>query len=286
MTGGTCRKILINFCWAFLTMVKIENLRNDLDEEVCTDFRKLNTTYNGEKSVPPYVGIMFEISAFTDVEIKTFEVDIRWDLNPKDLSVHVFTRSGPYIGSFNQSNDWTRVASTNLVLAAEGNSGIIPVTAFSPVKVEALSRQSFYVSMTDAFIDHTVYALQKTGDIHLKGDDLQLYVGTGFTSDDFPDTFDKVLHPQFAGIIHYEKTFQCSDPLASSTEIEFLFLFERKELDASFVLNCNSIVDAEINDILESNENLAGFVLDYGLQKSSGSTTDFVNFSGPSSCLY
>jgi hypothetical protein len=268
------------FCWAFLTMAQNENHRSNLNEEVCTVFRKLNTTYNGDKNVPPYVGIMFEILALTDVEIKTFEVDIRWDLNPIDLSVQVFTQSGPYIAYFNQSNDWTRVSSTNLVLAAEGNSGIIPVSEFSPVKVGSLTRQSFYISMTNAFIDQTVYGLQKTGDLYLEGDDLQIFVGTGFTSDNFPDTYDKVLHPQFAGIIHYEKTFQCNDDLTSSTEIEFLLLIEREELDESFVLNSNSIVDDKINDILESNEVLRGFVLDYGLQKSFGSTTVSETFSG------
>lgn len=261
-------------------MAQNETDPSDLNNDICTIFRTLNSTYNGDNNVPPYFGIMFEISAFTDVEIKSFEVDVRWDLNPTDLSIHVFTRSGPYIGYFNQSHDWIRVASTNLVLAAEGNSGIIPASAFSPVKIPALSRQSFYISMTDAYLDHSVYGLQKTGDIHTKGDDLQLFVGTGFTSDNFPESYDNVLHPQFAGIVHYKKSFQCNGDLTSSTEVEFLFLFEKNELDASFVLNCNSIVDNEINYIFESNDVFRGFVLEFSLQKSSGSTTIAENFAG------
>jgi hypothetical protein len=267
------------FSGAKMDALQHKTFRN-LNDLPCNAFRMLNTTYNGDENVPPYVGIMFEMLAFTDIEIKTFEIDVRWDLDPTDLSVQVYTIAGPYYSQFNQSSAWALLASTDLVLAPEGNSGIIPVSDFSSMRVGALEKRSFYITMKGSFIDHTVYGLQKTGDIHVTGNDIQLYVGSGFTSDNFPDAIDTVLDPQFAGVVHYEKTFQCEDDQAASTNIEFQLLFERANIDESFVLNWNVIINDTMNKLLESNKILLGFVNGNGLQKKSGSTTTAESYSG------
>jgi hypothetical protein len=110
----------------------------------CESNRTLNTTYNGDKNVPPFVGIMFEISSLADIEIITFEVDIRWDMKPSDLSIQVYTIDGTFAERFNQSYSWDLLASIEIALAPEGNSGIIPTSDFTSVTVKAMEKRSFY----------------------------------------------------------------------------------------------------------------------------------------------
>ena len=251
-----------------------------LNEKFCKADRSFNTTYNGDKDVPPFVGIMFEISSFIDVEISTFEIDIRWDMNPANLSVQVFTIDGHFAERFNKSLAWDVLASTEIVLAPEGNSGIVPASDFTPVSIKALEVRSFYITMTGPYIDHTVYGLQKTGDIHTKGDDIQLYVGSGFSKDNFPGEIDKVLDPQFAGVVHYKKAYQCDDNQAKSTSISFQFLIDSKGIDDSFVLRYNSALDAAVDNLFESSSTLKTFINDFGLHKSIGATTVKESFAG------
>ena len=256
--------------------------KRQLTEHWCTGHRAFNTTYNGEKDVPPYYGIMFEMSALSDIEIQTFELDIRWDMEPSDLSVEVYTLLGSYTDRFNQSSAWELLAATNIVLAPEGNSGIIPASDFTPVQIAALDRRSFYVTMKGPYLDHTVYGLQKTGDIHIRGDDMHLFVGSGFTSDNFPDTIDPVLDPQFAGVVHYKKTFSCHDNQASTTRVRYNLLLETNVVDESLTLRINAALDKAIDQILVSNEVLSNLANSFGLRKQSGTTTFAEAYKGES----
>ena len=251
-----------------------------LNEQFCKADRSFNTTYNSDKNVPPFVGIMFEISSFIDIEISTFEIDIRWDMKLTDLSIQVFTIDGPFADRFNQSNAWDILASTEIIPAPEGNSGVIPASEFKPVSIKALEVRSFYITMTGPYIDHSVYGLQKTGDVHTKGDDIQLYVGSGFTSNNFPGEIDKVLDPQFAGIVYYKKAYQCDDNQAKSTTITFQFLLDAKGIDDSFVLSYNAAIDAAIDQFMATTESMQTFIKDFGLHKSTGSTTVKEGFNG------
>lgn len=258
-----------------------------LNEQFCKADRSFNTTYNGDKDVPPFVGIMFEISSFIDIEISTFEIDIRWDMKPTDLSIQVFTIEGPFANRFNHSSAWDKLASTEIVPAPEGNSGVIPASDFTPVSIKALEVRSFYITMKGPYIDHTVYGLQKTGDIHTKGDDIQLYVGSGFTKDNFPGEIDKVLDPQFAGVVYYKKAYQCDDNQARSTAITFQFLLDSKGVDDSFVLSYNAALDAAVDKVITTTESLKSFIDDFGLHKSIGATTVKEGFDGTfSECSY
>lgn len=213
------------------------------------------------------------MTAFSDLDVLTFELDIRWDLNPTDLSVEVYTLAGSYDKLFHQPDAWDQLAATNLVLAPEGNSAVIPVADFKTLHVPARERRSFYVTMKGPFLDQTVYGLQKTGDVHVKGDDLQLLVGSGFTSYKFPDAIDTVLHPQFAGVVHYKKSFACDDTQASTTNVEFQLIFEKNELDGALVSNTNAAIGRAVGGLLESNANLRSFVEKYGLQMRSAPET-------------
>jgi hypothetical protein len=247
--------------------------------QICTAERSLNTTYNGDLKVPPYVGIMFEMSALSDVAVLTLEFDIRWDKKPTDLSVEVYTMTGNYVDEkrFHQPGLWLLHASTTLVLALEGNSAVIPVTDFIPVHIPANEKRSFYVTMKGPYLDHNVYALQKTGEIQITGDDLQLFVGSGFTRYKFPAAIDTIVHPMFAGIIHYEKTFDCNDALAAKTHVDFQFLFEKENLDGGLALS--SAVESAVDRLLESSAVLRTFVEEYGLQKSSAAVTNVKGYA-------
>jgi hypothetical protein len=251
-----------------------------LNEQFCKADRSFNTTYNSDKDVPPFVGIMFEISSFIDIEISTFEIDIRWDMKPTDLSIQVFTIEGSFADRFNMSSAWDKLASTKVIPAPEGNSGVIPASDFKPVSIKALEARSFYITMTGPYLDHTVYGLQKTGDVHIKGDDMQLYVGSGFMSDNFPGVIDKVLDPQFAGIVYYKKAYQCDDNQAKSTTITFQFLLDAKGINDSFVLTYNAALDVAIDKFMATTESMQGFIKDFGLHKSIGATTVKESFNG------
>jgi hypothetical protein len=270
---------LVNKAMDFSHGIRHRSL-DGLDESHCKTDRSFNTTYNSNKDVPPFVGVMFEISSFTDIEITTFEVDIRWDLNPTDLSIQVYTIEGSYANRFNQSSAWELLASTEVVPAAEGNSGVVPASDFTSVSIKALDVRSFYITMKSPYIDHTVYALQKTGDVHVKGEDMQLFVGSGFTSDNFPGKIDKVVNPQFAGVVYYKKTYQCEDIEAKSISITFQFLVDAKDVSDAFVLSYNAALDAAIGRVIEASETLKSFVDTFGLHKSSGPTTVKENFTG------
>lgn len=224
---------------------------------------------------------MFEMTAISDsdLEVLTLELDIRWDRNFTDLSVEVYSLAGSYDLYFDQPGAWELLASTELVPAPEGNSAIIPVTDFTPVRIPARGRRSFYVTMKGPYLDHTVYALQKTGDVHIRGDDLQLLVGSGFTNYKFPGAIDKVLHPQFAGIIHYKKTFECADSKAASTAVEFQYLFEKGQLDEKFVSKANAAIEGAMDGLLKSNSVLRGFVKEYGLHKSEVAESRVVSYT-------
>ena len=262
----------------------MELLLNDtsrlLNEQFCKADRSFNTTYNSDKNVPPFVGIMLELSSFIDIEISTFEIDIRWDMNPTDLSIQVFTIEGYIADRFNQSSAWKKVASTDIIPVPEGNSGIIPVSDFTPVSIKAFQVHSFYITMKGPYIDHTVYGLQKTGDIHIKGDDVQLYVGSGFTSDNFPGEIDKFLDPQFAGVVYYKKAYQCDDNRAKSTTITFQFLIDSKGIDDSFVLAYNAALDIAIDKRMATSEIMQSYIQGFGLHKSIGATTVKEGFTG------
>jgi hypothetical protein len=232
--------------------------------------------------VPPYVGIMFEMHAKSDVEVQTFELDVRLDLLHSaghDLSIEVFTVDGSYDAVMDQPDSWDRLAGTYLVPSPDGGGAIIPASDFSPVRIAAGGKRSFYVTMKYPYLDHTVYGLQHTGDIHISGDDIQLLVGSGFTSYKFPGVADTTLDPQFAGVVHYTKTFACDDVKASQTLADYMFLFEVSNVDDALMSNANAAIDRAVSELLASNGMLKTFVKEQGLQKDPLTATTLESYS-------
>jgi hypothetical protein len=232
--------------------------------------------------VPPYVGIMFEMHAKSDVEVQTFELDIRLDLLDSvahDLSIEVYTVVGSYDAVMDQPHAWDRLAGTYLIPSPEGSGAIIPASDFSPIRIAAGEKRSFYLTMKYPYLDHTVYGLQHTGDIHISGDDIQLLVGSGFTSYKFPGVADTTLDPQFAGVVHYAKTFACDDVKASHTLADFHFLFEKSNVDEALISNTNAAIDRAVSELLASNRKLKTFAEEQGLHKDSLAGTTLESYS-------
>lgn len=221
---------------------------------------------------------MFEIEAVNDIEILTFELDIRFDLNPIDLSIEVYTTEIAYDVVMNKPAEWDQLAGTYLVIPPGASSAIIPADDFSPVLIASGEKRSFYVTMKGPYLDHTVYALQQTGDVQMRGDDMQLLVGSGFTSYKFSGIVDSTLDPQFSGVIHYKKTFDCEDPKASTTVVVFSFIFESNELDSTFVEEISASIDHAVGNLLQSNNAMRKFVNENRLSKRKATVTQLHNF--------
>lgn len=242
---------------------------------MCSINRSFNTTYNDNEKVPSYTGLMFEVTAIGDpLRVLTLELDLRLE-NATDLSVEVYTRQGHFADVFDQPDAWDLVADTEVVLSADGG-GIIPAQRFLPVRIGANQRQSFYVTMKEPLLDHTVYALQKTGEIQTRGDDLQVFVGAGLTEYKFPAKLDDILNPMFAGVIHFEKEYDCAKEPMSTTTLDFPFLFEKSASDMGDLTGLlNEVVDGLLKDDYE----LKTFVSQYGLKKQDAGATEAVSYT-------
>jgi hypothetical protein len=214
--------------------------------------------------------------------VQTFELDVRLDLLDSaahDLSIEVYTVDGSYDAVMDQPDAWDRLAGTYLVPSTEGTGAIIPASDFYPIRIAAGEKRSFYVTMKYPYLDHTVYGLQHTGDIHISGDDIQLLVGSGFTSYKFPGVADTMLDPQFAGVVHYTKTFECQDVKASQTLADYKFLFEVSNVDEALMSNANAAIDRAVSELLASNGKLKIFVEEHRLQKDPLTATTLESYS-------
>ena len=211
---------------------------------------------------------MFELTTTSEpVIVDTFELDLRMG-NATDLAVEIYTLQGTYADFFNQSEEWTLIADTEVVLSA-GGGGIVPVHRFTPVRIDVAQRQSFYITMKGPYLDHKVNALQKTGEVQSVGDDLQIFVGSGLTAYKFPNQLDKVLHPMFSGVIHYARSYDCDTVVTSTTVFEFPILFRDSVGNMADVTK--AISDA-LDELITRDPQLSSFVSDFSLVKQKGET--------------
>jgi len=139
-------------------------------QEDCTKLNELNTTFNDNVDVLPYVGIMFQFRTKNQpIDIRTLELDIRFN-DLTDHSIEVYTSKGSFGFIVNQPQAWDVVAATEIVPNPSGVGAIIPVNDFRTVSMEAEELRSFYVTMKGPWLDYTVNAMQKTTDIALSND--------------------------------------------------------------------------------------------------------------------
>ena len=249
-----------------------------LQQEQCGSFQQLNSTYNAENAIPPYTGVMFEVFAKVNMEILTLELDIRFENGVEDLSIEVYTKEGAFSAFVNDESAWEKVADTTMVPAPEGVGAIIPVEAFSTVAMPRRTKRSFYLTMKGPYIDFTAYALQKTGEIYIKGGDFDILVGSGLTEYKFPEEIDRILDPQFAGIVHYRLVSNECGEFASEATIEYRFLFG-EDMEPPFFEALNVAFEDFIERSLGNNPSLQLWVEQYGLTKGGVETTS-IPFSG------
>ena len=248
----------------------------------CTSLKALNTTYNLDDRVPTYVGIMFEMFPKSDMELLTLELDVRIpeDDEDVDLSVEVYTMRGSYEVTKAYDYDpskWLLIAKTTGVLLPEGGL-IIPTSDFNRLEIPRGERRSFYVTMKKSYLDHNVMALQKTGELQLRTDDLDLKVGVGFHEYKFPGDFDRTLDPQFAGIMHYRRTTECKRA-TSTTTVDYTFLLEQT-VTPKLITDVNRHIDEAVRALLEQNSALKSYQKYYGLQLYNEPKTSAIRFEG------
>jgi hypothetical protein len=247
----------------------------------CVQFNSLNTEYNENSDVPPFVGIMFEVYATTDLEVLTLELDLQMDY-ATDLSVEIYTIEGEYKKHINAIDQWQLLARTQAIPypGRKNKVAIIPVMMFTPVTIASKQKRSFYVTMNGPYLDHTVYALQQTGDLHTRSPDLDVFVGSGFSGLRFPDSgIDTTVDPQFAGVIHYRKNEGC-DTRFVNTSVEYQFIFNQTFLATEIRLSVKSAIDETVELLLEENPVLKGYKEEHGLEKLLATKTDVLDYSG------
>lgn len=197
---------------------------------------------------------MFELIAKSTIEITELEIDVRWDLiskNSVEVDVHVF-EGGNYDMAANDASQWEMVAQTTARRQGETSSALLQ--NMSPIQIEKGRRVAIYIALRNeptAVLDYTAYALDKTGEEADANSDIQLLVGLGFVrGPSFATPADKVLDPQFAGVLHYSKPIRCA-VLSSHTVAQFIFLLEQEDVStlnsalAVAVANaCEKLVDS------------------------------------------
>ena len=254
----------------------------------CTSLKALNTTYNLDERVPTYVGIMFEISPKVDMELLTLELDVRIPEGDGDvdLSVEVYSMKGSFevLEAYDYDpNKWFLISKTTGVLLPGKKGLIIPTNDFNTLEITRGERRSFYVTMKKPYLDHNVMALQKTGELQLRTDDLDLLVGVGFNEYKFPGDFDRMLDPQFAGILHYRRTTECKRA-TSTTTVDYALLLE-ETVTPKLVTNVNRYIEEAVLQLFQQNSVLKTYQKYYGLQPLYETKTTAKTFEGRDALL-
>jgi hypothetical protein len=252
-------------------------------EGECTTIKALNTTYNSDDRVPPYVGVMFEIFPRMDLELLTLQLDVRIppEEQNSDLSVEVYTMKGSYQAVEAYSYDpsqWHLLTQTVGVLFPEGQGLVIPTKDFNTLHITSGEKRSFYVTMKRPYIDHNVMALQKTGELQMQSEELDIYVGVGFNEYKFPGDYDRTIDPQFAGVMHFRKTTECIAAVVTTT-VMFPFLLDQ-EATPQLVASINQYIDDAIKALMKQNSALKSYQKFYGLQQYQETTTSAEPFDG------
>lgn len=250
--------------------------------EQCIHAQGLTTDYNGDDRVPPYQGLMFEVAATSAIRVTSLEFDIRIDqMGRDDMMVEAYVAESGYKVIMDDPTKWVRIARGELELI-RGTTASIPERHFQSFFMERGQRRSIYVSLVNgSYLDHTVYALEKTGELAAENRDMKVYVGTGFHGPSFESPPDTVLDPQFAGTIRYESTVACS-ALKQETTVSLAFVAELSETSEEFkrlpFLFAEAMGNA-LDDLLRSDSALE-LVAEFQLKRSHQVATRESDFRG------
>jgi hypothetical protein len=248
-----------------------------LQTDHCTVNIALNTTYNANKDVVPFVGIMFSVFAKTPLDILTMELDIRFGDNT-DLAVEVYSYQGRYDLIFNKPIFWTLIANTTAVPAPEGTGAIIPVSDFDTVSIGQMERRSFYITMKAPILQYNVGALVKTDEVALQTADIDLLAGVGFSEYKFPEAIDTLVDPQFTGVLHYAHKSTCGQ-VSSTVDYEFIL---NEKLRVGVLEEFTRQVDAAVTELLQKDSRLQVLQETHSLQKDGDAQTAIEPYTGKS----
>lgn len=191
------------------------------DSATCVEEKALETAYNSVNEVLPFTGILFSVDASADLRITGLSMDVRTDLmdatQAESPRVECYYRRGPFsetdgVGATWMSNAtyWTR-AFKGRAESDTSKGGIrLPSSNFTAIEAWNGERISFYITMRGSYIDSTVNALMKTGEVLLVGDHMSIGVGAALSDVGFPPMINQTVDPGFAGVIHYEIASSCS----------------------------------------------------------------------------
>jgi len=217
---------------------------------------------------------MFSIhSKDSALEILTLELDV---ISKSNFSVEIFTREGNYENHINDQDAWEMVADTLVVPSPnDGDTGVVvPVDDFKTVAVKPREIRSFYITMKGPYLDHTVQALVKTGETFAKSKDMDILTGVGLTEYKFPEDYDRVLDPQFAGVFHYRKQVSCDEIYYQSTVAEYLF-FTEQDIPPDRLARINTALNLLTDRLVRRSVVLQESVENFSLVKSGSTETVF-----------
>lgn len=231
-----------------------------LDNEICIGPHSFATAYNNNDLVLKYYGVMFELISQSPITIRTLEMDVNPGDN-SDLSIEVYSRVGQFQLVTNAPEKWELVARTQLIFLPERSSYLVPVNHFAPLIMGAGERRSFYLTMNGPYIDNTVHALSKTGELSDSNNDIQLLVGSGFQDTAFAAAADLTTDPQFAGVVHYDKQVRCESlSYQTMTVIEYHFGFNQAVSDPEKLPRLvDGAVASALDDLLRTNTMLKSY---------------------------
>lgn len=250
---------------------------------VCKGYSAFETPFNDEQNVIPYFGTMFSLDTFDDpVEITTLELDLRDDMPVDDRNVMVYMYPGSYETTEYSSAGWTLVAHATAQPLKDFETGailshIIPASNFTAFRTNSRTTVSLYVTMNGPYLDNTVYALDKTGEVAFTGDHFAINTGAGFSAPNFPTQgIDRTTEPKFSGVVHYKLDSACDDAGESSTEqrvtttVEYHFIVNQIPSDDITSAVAHGL-DSTVNDILQNDVEIQHYRTSFELTKMEGS---------------
>lgn len=156
----------------------------------CLGDLSLETSTTGTNSNE---GIVFDVQAITDIEIRSF--DVKLEVEAEAYAVDVYDRSGTWVGYDGSSDGWRYLGSSSAIVSAgEGVATEIPLQ-FS-IRVAAGDRHAFFITTAADvnYSDGTAVGTLAAGD-----ENLEIYEGAGI-DELFAGTFTPRV---FNGTVHY-----------------------------------------------------------------------------------
>ena len=155
----------------------------------------LVTTFGGKMLS---YGSLFYIYALKDIILKT--IDMHTSTLDDPIHIQIYTMK--------ENEEWIKICDTTRIGMGYYVATIVPTDDFESVKINANTKQSFYITSDNKDIVTSFREKSVVGDVDIRNDDLWLYLGQGVTtySYDLQSNDEKKLLEKMAfnGILRYE----------------------------------------------------------------------------------